>query len=107
MTTTIPITYGEFYDFPRMIRFQLRGEWFFLRSYFDEEKDEYADVYDVYLLPFHSEAEMAAHPHYWMDLSNAVHLGQIPVSRIGLDQTRRHSIDACTFDNWLSGHRET
>ena len=50
----IPIEYGEFYDLPRQITFQSGDEWFLLRSYFDEEKDEYSDVYDVYLLPFRS-----------------------------------------------------
>ena len=33
MTDRIPISYGEFYDFPRMIRFQFGKEWYFLRSF--------------------------------------------------------------------------
>ena len=45
---TIPITYGEFYDVPRMIRFRLGGKWYFMRSRFDEEKDDYTDFYEVY-----------------------------------------------------------
>ena len=43
----IPIEYGDFYDLLRHITFQSGDEWFLLRSYFDEEKDEYSDVYDV------------------------------------------------------------
>ena len=106
MEDRIPITYGEFYDYPRMIRFQYGGEWFFLNSSFDEEKDDYPDVYDVYLLPFRSEEEFEANPYYWMDLSTAVHLGQIPIKEVGLDETRRRSIDASVIEKWLSAHAD-
>jgi hypothetical protein len=106
MATTIPITYGEFHDFPRMIQFQLGEEWFFLRSYFDEERDEYADVFDVYLLPFRSEDDVRANPYFWTELRDAVHLGQIPVWEIGLDETRRRTIDTHLIEQWLSAHKK-
>ena len=83
MTSTIPFTYGEFCDFPRMIEFQFKGVWYFLRSHFDEAKDDYNDYYDVYRLPY-SEQEILANPLYFTDLSKAEHLGQIPVKKIGL-----------------------
>ena len=104
MADRIAITYGEFYDYPRMVRFQHGGEWFFLSSSFDEEKDDYPDVYDVYLLPFRSEEEFQANPYYWKDLSNAVHLGEIPIKEVGLDETRGRSIDAGMIEKWLSAH---
>jgi hypothetical protein len=97
----IPIGYGEFYDFPRQIDFQFGGEWFYLSSAFDEVKDDYPDFYDVFLLPFRSEAEFKANPYYWKDLSTAVHVGRIPIAEIGLDETRRRSIDAKLFEKWL------
>jgi hypothetical protein len=102
----IPIEYGEFYDLPRQITFQSGDEWFLLRSYFDEEKDEYSDVYDVYLLPFRSKDDFEAHPDFWMPMATAVHLGHIPVTAVGLDETRRRSIDARAIETWLSarGH---
>src|SRR5262249_1326665 len=95
----------EFCDFPRMIRFQFEGEWFFLDSPFDEDRDDYPDVYDVYLLLFRSEEEFKANPYYWKDLSNAVHLGQIGVTEIGLDETRRKSLDAGVIGPWLSARK--
>jgi len=98
----IPITYGEFYDVPRMIEFQLGGQWYFLRSHFDEEKDDYTDFYDAYLLPFHSEDELKSNPNYWTELSEALHLGRISIGEIGLDETRRRSIDADAMEKWLS-----
>jgi hypothetical protein len=103
---TVPIVYGEFYDVPRMIRFQLGEQWYFMRSHFDEEKDDYSDSYDVYLLPFHSDDEFKAHPSYWMELENAFHLGQIPIVEVGLDVTLRRSIDADAMEKWLSARKK-
>ena len=103
---TIPITYGEFYDVPRMIRFQLGGQWYFLRSHFDEERDEYAGFYDVYLLPMQSEDEFKTNPNYWMELKKAFHLGQIPIGEIGLDETRRRSINADAMEKWLTARKK-
>lgn len=105
MMNTIPITYGEFYDVPRMIRFQLGGQWYFMRSHFDEEKDEYTDFYDVYLLPFHSEDEFKSNPNYWRELSKASHLGRIPIGEVGLDETRRRNIDVDAMEKWLSARK--
>ncbi len=107
MADMIPIVYGEFYDFPRMLRFQIEGEWFLLRSFFDEERDEYSACYDVYLLPFRSEEDFKTHPDYWMSLGAAVHLGQIPVADAGLDATRRHGINAGVITRWLSALRKS
>src|ERR1700722_16159412 len=106
MMNAIPITYGEFYDFPRMIRFPLDGQWYFLRSHFDEEKDDYADYYDVYLLPFLSEDEFTANPNYWKELTKAFHLGQIPIAQVGLDETRRKNIDGNKMEMWLSSRKQ-
>lgn len=101
MSERIPFTYGEFYDVPRMIRFPFEGEWYFLRSEFDEEKDEYADFYDIYRLPLRSEEEIRAEPTYWKALGKDAHIGRIPVAGIGLDESRRKSIDARAFKEAL------
>lgn len=102
MADRIPFTYGEFYDVPRMIRFSFEGEWYFLRSEFDEGADEYSDFYDIYRLPFRTEEEIAADPHYWANLGDEARLGRIGVADLGLDETRRQSIDARAFQQWLS-----
>ncbi len=80
----LAITYGEFYDFPRMVRFRLGDEWFFLRSEFDDDQDQYDDFYKVYRLPFRTEEGIKSHPNYWMELSDAEYLGRIPSLRSGL-----------------------
>jgi hypothetical protein len=107
MNSRIPITYGEFYDFPRQIRFQFGTEWFYLSSPFDEIVDDYPDYYEVYLLPYRTEEDFTANPYYWMNLSNSRHLGTIPIVEVGLDKTRRTSIDAHAFERWLKLHRIT
>lgn len=101
----IPISYGEFYDFPRMIRFSLGGKWYFMRSYFDDEKDEYSDSYEVYLLSFQSEEEITSNPNYWKELTKAFHLGRISIGQVGLDETRRKSIDRENIELWLSARK--
>ena len=101
MVDKIPFIYGDFYDVPRMIRFQFEGEWYFLRSEFDEEKDEYNDFYDIYRLPHRTEEEIRADPTYWKNVGKDAHLGRIPIEEIGLDETRRRSIDAHAFKERL------
>jgi hypothetical protein len=85
-----------------MVRFRLGDEWFFLRSEFDDDQDEYDDSYKVYRLPFRSEEEIKSHPNYWMELSTAEYLGRISIAEVGLDETRRQSIDAQVFQEWLT-----
>ena len=69
---------------------------------YDEERDDYPNLYDVDLLPFRSEEEIKANPFYWKDLSSPVHLGQMGVTEIGLDETRRRSLDSGVIGPWLS-----
>ena len=95
-------TYGEFYDFPRMVRVRLGDRWYFLRSGFDDDKDDYDDCYKVYRLSYHSEEEIQSHPNYWMELSDDEYLGRIPIAELGFDETRRQSVDARAFETWLS-----
>jgi hypothetical protein len=97
----LPFSYGEFYDFPRMIRFCFEGNWYFLRSEFDDAKDDYDDSYKTYRLPYRTEEEILSHPNYWMDLSNADYLGRITVTELGFDETRRKSIGAHLFKDWI------
>src|SRR4051812_39893605 len=101
MAEPIPIFYGEFHDWPRMVRFAFEGRWYFLNCPFDDELDDYPDSYEVYRLPFGSEAAFEANPYWWRDLSDAVRLGRVPVAAVGLDETRRRGIDADKFAGWL------
>jgi hypothetical protein len=105
MENRIDFSYGEFYDVPRMLSFQYDGRWYLMRSYFDEEQDCYADVYHVYLLPFQNEEELKAHSDFWRKVSQYDHLGQIPISEVGLDPTLRRSLDGDSIQKWLSARK--
>jgi hypothetical protein len=39
-------------------------------------------------------------------LSSSVRLGQIPINGVGLDETRRRSIDGEAFGKWLSSRKK-
>ncbi len=106
MEDRILINYGEFYNFPRQIDFQFRGQWFYMASDFDEEKDDYPDFYDVYLLPFNPKEKMKVTPFYWTELTKDDYLGRIPISEVGLDESKRRSIDAEAFAKWLAARKQ-
>jgi hypothetical protein len=46
-----PFAYAGFYDVPRTIILLVRKKWILLQSAFDEDLDDYAPEYSVYLLP--------------------------------------------------------
>lgn len=101
----IPFQYVEFSDVPRCITFEFGGAWYFLDSSFDEEKDDYPDHYNVFRLPDPAEdlwGSVKTHPNFWAELDRTDHLGTIPIAKIGLDESRRKSIDARAFSNWLA-----
>lgn len=69
MNARIPICNGEFYDVPRQIQVQFEGEWYFLRSYFNDEQGDYSSFYEVYHLPFRTEDELNANPQSTISIS--------------------------------------
>ena len=99
----IPFVYGEFYDFPRMLRFAFGGQWYFLRSYFDEEQDEYEPNFVVYRLSHFTEADLSAGMEFWVNLPGATELGRIALVDVGFDISRRQTISAQAFAQWLCG----
>ena len=87
-------SYGEFYNVPRQIRVNFNGQWYYLSSGFDDTIDDYADFYDVYILPF-SEEEMKG--YYWTKLTDNDYIGRITIADLGLDSSKRKSIDGKAF----------
>jgi hypothetical protein len=47
----VPFKYIDFYDVPRVIMFRYRDKLFLLGSYFDDEKDDYARNYSIWIVP--------------------------------------------------------
>ena|ERR1700755_929927 len=97
----IPFEYVEFYDVPRVILTRIREKWILLQSTFDEDLDEYASEYSVYLLP--SSFEPPPKGTRW-DFPNEerTELGKIGVQDVNFDETKRRSLNAVALDALVS-----
>lgn len=87
----LPIKYRDFYDVPRLVVVEWRGDLYMLDSPFDEGQDDYTDVFTVYRLP--ADAREAVAEDSWDDLpGSGVALGQIAVEEVQFDETRREAV---------------
>jgi hypothetical protein len=104
MSQRVPIQYRGFWDVPRIFLARYQGRTFLFDCPFDEQLDDYPDTYGVFLLPDLQEEEL---PKDWTCLrQRAVDcLGNIPVSRVTFDPTKRQSIDSGLLDEILSVSR--
>lgn len=94
MAEMTPFRYVEFYDVPRLILVNYRDRHFLLSSWFEEKTDDYRDQYAVYAL---SEPDLIAFREMgWKFVENhaLTHLGDLPVSAVRFDSTRRRKLDA-------------
>jgi hypothetical protein len=106
MRDRIAFRYWDFHDFPRMIELETGGQCYLLDSPYDEIDNKYLDYYGVSLIPLHWKEEMTSNSEYWCNLTEKDYLGRIPIAELGLDDTRRNSIDGRAFEEWLSAHRK-
>ncbi len=92
----LPIEYREFYDVPRMIVVEHAGQLFLFDAPFDDAADDYSDRYAVYRLP--ESAREGIRAASWVDLAAAgERVGEIPVSEIEFDETKRRQINDDVF----------
>ncbi|HJZ70050.1 MAG TPA: hypothetical protein VKF81_18130 [Blastocatellia bacterium] len=86
------IRYRDFYDIPRIFITTHNGKVYLFDCPFDDELDDYSDRYRIYQLPGIAEDELEGS---WERLpERAVSMvGEIPVSEVEFDKTRRNSID--------------
>lgn len=96
-----PFQYRDFWDQPRAIYTSDGKRSFFLDCAFDDELDEYSDLYKVYLMPGLGEHDLAGS---WegMEHKALALLGTVALPRSALDQTLRKEIDHDIFDHLLS-----
>jgi hypothetical protein len=89
--TWLPITYRDFYDVPRLIVVEWRGDLYLLDSPFDEDLDDHADTFTVYRLP--ADARDAVAEASWAALPRSGEaVGQIAVQAVQFDSTRREAV---------------
>ena len=93
MITTIPIRqYRDFWDVPRMFVVEADGRTLLFDCVFDEEVEDYADTYRVYLMPSLTERELEGS---WAELATRAlrSLATIPVASVRFDPTNRTFVD--------------
>lgn len=97
MTRRAPIRYRDFWDVPRIFFVEDRGRLFLFDCQFDERVEDYPDVYQVFLMPPLTEADYAGS---WAPLYQraTAKLGDVPVSAVVFDPTKRQAINAVVLD---------
>jgi hypothetical protein len=97
MTATTPIRYRELWDVPRIFFTTFNEQLYLFDCQFDESVEDYPESYQVFLMPTLTDMDYSGS---WVDLwRKAVRkIGDVPVSAVRFDPTRRASIGAEVFD---------
>jgi hypothetical protein len=93
-----PFTYAEFYDVPRLIILLVREKWILLDSAFNEDVDEYEPEYSVYQLPSSFEPPTKGASWKFLEETERILLGKIPVQEVEFDTTKRQTLRAAALD---------
>jgi hypothetical protein len=90
--TWLPIRdYRDFWDVPRMFLLDYAGRSLLFDCRFDEEREDYVDAFDVYVMPTLGPEELQ---RPWADLPQRAfgRLGSILLTDLMFDTTRRTSL---------------
>ena len=93
MNQWIPISYGEFYDVPRIFIASYEGQQYLFDCPFDDDLDDYPSSYRVYLLPALVDANLKNSWEHLPKLAKRF-LGTVAVSQVQFDPTKRNSINS-------------
>ena len=97
----IPFRYVEFYDVPRAIVLRYKGKLLLLQSPFDDDLDEYPDMYSVYELSEVAETSLAKGSWLFLESERSACMGQVPVKAVRFDPTKRKALDPSVLDRIL------
>lgn len=97
MSTWVPIKYRGFCDVPQIFVTHYGGEDFLFDCPFDEELEDDSDSYKVYVLPSLKDEDLSKD---WTTLHTRAirYLGEVPVTSVRFDPSRRQAIDAAILD---------
>lgn len=100
MSKQADIEYRDFYDVPRIFLVSHGESQFLFECRFDNNLDDYADAYKVFLMPPRQHLDLAGS---WEHLSESAtkFLGELPVEAIRFDETRRNTIDTQVIEELL------
>jgi len=102
MPQMIPFRYGGFWDVPRHIVTEYRGHVLLLQSEFDDELDDYAANYTVHTLPESVWKSVQEGDWSFYGKTPMSEVGQIPVSSVSFDPSRRKEFDASCIDDLIN-----
>ena len=96
-----PIRYLGFWDVPLNFFVRHNGASYLFDCPFDEALDDYAEAYQVYLMPEIPEEEL---PKDWTTLpARAIRrVGEIPVAKVQFDAMKRRQIDTSVLDGLIA-----
>jgi hypothetical protein len=105
MSEMAPITYKGFYDVPLIFIARYQGKTYLFDCPFDEELEDDSESYKVYLFPDCKDEDL---PRDWTILHERAirYLGDIPVSNVQFDATRRKQVDASVIDALITRHAD-
>ena len=97
MSPKTKILYSGFYDAPLAFTARHKGICLLFWREFDETLDEYADVYQVFVLPEITDREIKKS---WRSLRSRAtsQLGQIAINEFRFDPTKRRELDTAILD---------
>jgi hypothetical protein len=103
MSNHAGIQYRGYWDFPRIFLTRFEGKTFLFDCAFDEALDDYPDAFRVFLMPELRDEEL---PKDWTTLETKAirFLGEVPVSRVQFDETRRQSISTDILEELSARH---
>jgi hypothetical protein len=100
----IPFRYAGFWDVPRYILLSYRERTLLLQSPFDDSTDEYPNVYSVYQVPDALSQSVLGGDWTHLDKAELRFVGEIPISAVGFDPTKRRTLDSSCFDGLFPVH---
>ena len=106
MSNMVSFEYSGFWDVPLGIFVMHWGKAFVLIREFDEDRDEYEDHYDVYVLPDAvAPLTRGISENFWNAFTEK-HLsptGRVPIRLVKFDDTKRKELDPSFLDEFVGG----
>ncbi len=104
MSEGATIQYRDFWNVPRNFVTSYWGRPLLFDCPLDDETEDFPDFYNVYLLPPLTPEELAGS---WEDLHTRAitSLGQVPISQVRFDPTKRREIDTVLLNELLTETR--
>jgi len=104
MSEMKPFSYAGFYDVSRYVTFRYKDRRVLLVSSFDETLDEYPDSYSVYVSSNAAANETDLDPFDFSTFASKTYIGEIPISQVNFDESRRKLIDASFVKSLFEEH---